>query len=93
MEYIGIGIASLVNLFNPGLIVIGGGVSMAGDIFFDDIREVVSRHVMQSTARDLQILPVAFGNNAALMGAFSLILNRVLNLDLVGLSESLSDLD
>lgn len=93
MEYIGIGIASLVNLFNPGLIVIGGGVSMAGDLFFDNIREVVSRHVMQSTTRNLQILPVAFGNNAALMGAFSLILNRVLHLDLVGLSETLTSLD
>jgi glucokinase-like ROK family protein len=81
-EYIGIGIANLVNLFNPELIVIGGGVSMAGDIFFDNIREVVAKHVMQSTPREIPIYPVAFGNNAALMGAFSLILNRVLNLDL-----------
>jgi glucokinase-like ROK family protein len=82
MEYIGIGIANLINLFNPELIVIGGGVSMAGDIFFDNIREVVAKHVMQSTAKEIPILPVAFGENAALMGAFSLILNRVLNLDL-----------
>ena len=32
MEYIGIGISDLVNMFNPELIVIGGGVSLAGDI-------------------------------------------------------------
>jgi len=92
MDYIGIGIANLVNLFNPELIVIGGGVSMAGDIFFDNIRQSVSRHVMQSTPRELPILPVAFGTNAALMGAFSLILNRILNLDL-NLKEKISDLD
>lgn len=82
MEYIGIGIANLVNLFNPELIVIGGGVSLAGDIFFENIREVVNKHVMQSTQRHLQILPVAHGKNAALMGAFALIVSRVLNLDL-----------
>jgi len=54
---------------------------MAGDIFFDTIRDVVTRNVMQPTSRQVEILPVAHGNNAALMGAFSLILNKVLNLD------------
>jgi glucokinase-like ROK family protein len=82
-EYIGIGIANLVNLLNPEMIVIGGGVSMAGDIFFDNIKKVVANHVMQSGSRDVNIYPVAFGENAALMGAFALILNKVLNLDFV----------
>jgi len=83
MEYIGIGVANLVNLFNPEMIVIGGGVSMAGDIFFDNIKEVVATHVMQSSPRELNIYPVAYGENAALMGAFALILNRVLNLEFI----------
>ena len=90
MEYIGIGVANLVNLFNPEMIVIGGGVSMAGDIFFDNIKEVVANHVMQSSPRELNIYPVAYGNNAALMGAFALILNKVLTLEFspkVALSE------
>ncbi len=83
MEYIGIGIANLVNLFNPEMIVIGGGVSMAGDIFFDNIKEVVEKHVMQPGSRELNISPVAHGENAAIMGAFALILNKVLNLEFV----------
>ena len=83
MEYIGIGVANLVNLFNPEMIVIGGGVSMAGDIFFDSIKEVVAKHVMQSSPRELNIYPVAYGENAALMGAFALILNKVLNLEFI----------
>jgi predicted NBD/HSP70 family sugar kinase len=82
-EYIGIGIANLVNLLNPEMIVIGGGVSMAGDIFFDNIKEVVANHVMQSGSREVNIYPVAYGENAALMGAFALILNKVLNLEFV----------
>lgn len=83
MEYIGIGVANLVNLFNPELIFIGGGVSMAGDIFFDNIKRVVTRHVMQSSPRKVNIYPVKFGHNAALMGALALILNKVLNLEFV----------
>jgi predicted NBD/HSP70 family sugar kinase len=89
MEYIGIGVANLVNLFNPEMIVIGGGVSMAGDIFFDGIREVVARHVMQSSPREVNIYPVAHGNNAALMGAFALVLNKVLNLELVSMGHEI----
>ena len=81
MEYIGIGVANLVNLFNPEMIIIGGGVSMAGDIFFNNIKEVVARHVMRSSHREVSIHPVTFGHNAALMGAFALILNKVLNLE------------
>jgi glucokinase len=65
------------------MIVIGGGVSMAGDIFFDTVKEVVGKHVMPSGKGELEIYPVAYGENAALMGAFALILNKVLNLEFV----------
>ncbi|KPL11218.1 MAG: hypothetical protein AMS23_05650 [Bacteroides sp. SM1_62] len=82
MDYIGIGISSLINIFNPELVTIGGGVSLAGDIFFDNIRDSVDRNIMQPISRKVEILPVAFGENAALMGAFALILNRVLNMDI-----------
>ena len=82
MEYIGLGISNLIEIFNPDLIVIGGGVSLAGDIFFDNIRDVVQKNLMRPTARQIHILPVAFGTNAAIMGAFSLILSKVLNFEL-----------
>jgi glucokinase-like ROK family protein len=83
IEYVGIGIADLVNLFNPELIIIGGGVAMAGDMFFENIKNVIQKHILQASAKDLLILPVAFGKNAALMGTFALVLNRILNLDMV----------
>ena len=82
-DHIGIGIANLVNLFNPEMVIIGGGVSLAGDLFFDNIRHVVGQHVIQSSGKDLPIIPVAFGENAALMGAFALILKRVMDLSLI----------
>ena len=49
----------------------------------DYIRDSVDRNIMQPTSREVEILPVAFGENAALMGAFALILNRVLNMDII----------
>ncbi len=82
-DHIGIGIANLVNLFNPEMVIVGGGVSLAGDLFFDNIRRVVGQHVIQSSGKDLLIIPVAFGENAALMGAFALILKRVMDLSLI----------
>lgn len=82
MENIGIGISNLINIFNPDLILIGGGVSMAGDIFFDNIKKVVDKNVMEPADWQTKILPVAHGKNAALMGAFSLILNKVLNFEI-----------
>jgi glucokinase-like ROK family protein len=82
MDYIGVGISNLINIFNPELVTIGGGVSLAGDIFFDNIRESVDRNIMQPTSREVEILPATFGENAALMGAFALILHRVLNMDI-----------
>ena len=82
MDYIGIGISSLINIFNPELVTIGGGVSLAGDVFFNNIRNSVDRNIMQPTSREVEILPVTFGENAALMGAFALILQRVLNMDI-----------
>ena len=82
-EHIGIGIANLVNLFNPEMVIVGGGVSLAGDLFFDNIKRVVGQHVIQSSGKDLPIIPVAFGENAALMGAFALILKRVMDLSLI----------
>ncbi len=87
MEYIGIGISNLINIFNPELVVIGGGVSLSGDIFFDNITKVVDKNVMKPTTRKVPILPISFGNNAAIMGAFSLILNKVLNFELRGESD------
>jgi glucokinase-like ROK family protein len=82
MEYLGIGIAGLINLFNPQGVVIGGGVAQAGDIFFNNIKHHVAKRVMYKHAQQTKILPVTMGMRSAVMGAISLILNEVLNLNI-----------
>ncbi len=74
-EYIGVGLASVVNLLNPEKIVIGGGVADAGDILFEPIIRTVEQRAMKISADAVQILPAELGNNAGIVGACLLLDN------------------
>jgi glucokinase len=66
---LGAGIASLVNLLNPELVVIGGGFGEAFDLLIGPIRDVLQRDGL-SPARDVvRILPAELGSDAGLIGA------------------------
>jgi glucokinase-like ROK family protein len=80
-EYIGVGIAGLINLFNPEAVFIGGGVARAGDILFDRVRKTVQARALKKTVEAASILPATFGPRAAVMGAVSLILSGIVNLN------------
>jgi glucokinase-like ROK family protein len=80
-EYIGVGIAGLINLYNPEAVFIGGGVAQAGDILFDRVRKTVQARALKKTAGVVTILPATFGLKSAVMGAVSLILSGVVNLN------------
>jgi len=80
-EYLGIGIAGLINLFTPEAIVIAGGVAEAGDVLFDSVREAVRSRGLNKAAGKVILKPATFGHRAAAMGAASLILQDVLSLE------------
>jgi glucokinase len=68
-RYLGEGIASLVNVFNPELVVLGGGFARAGDLLLEPARKVVAEHAL-TPARDLvRIVPALLGVEAGLIGA------------------------
>jgi glucokinase len=76
-ELVGIGLVSLVHLFNPEIIVIGGGVSKAGELLFAPIRETVrARCMAEDYWRDMAIVPAALGDDVGLMGALALVLSQ-----------------
>ncbi|HAR36798.1 MAG TPA: hypothetical protein DCR87_07870 [Acidobacteria bacterium] len=81
-EYIGLGISALINLFNPEVVVLGGGVIQAGEILFDNVRKTISARALNRSARGVPLLPATFGLKAAAMGAVSLVMNKLLNLEL-----------
>jgi glucokinase len=66
---LGEGIASLVNVFNPEVVVLGGGFARAGELLFEPARRVVAERAL-IPARDLvRIVPALLGPEAGLIGA------------------------
>ncbi|WP_168123719.1 ROK family protein [Paenibacillus sp. HB172176] len=71
--YIGIGCVSLINLLDPSKIVIGGGVSQVGEPLFEAVRAYVSKHALNPSGRETEIVPAALQQDAGLIGAAALI--------------------
>ena len=72
-EYIGIGLASVVNLLNPEKIVIGGGVADAGNILFTPLINTLKKRAMPIQAQAVSVVPAQMGNTAGVIGASLLI--------------------
>lgn len=71
---VGLGIASLLHLFNPQIIVMGGGVSKIGDLLFDPMRAGMEEGCIDpSYYADLKIVPAALGDNVSIYGAAALV--------------------
>ena len=68
---LGIGIASLIHMFNPDVIILGGGVADQGEILFDPVREVV-REIAMLRYCNTPIIPAKLGNTAGVIGAAAL---------------------
>lgn len=64
-----VGLACLVNVFNPELIVIGGGVAQAGDLIVQPIRQWLPVYAIPYLAERVEIRPSALGENTGLYGA------------------------
>lgn len=72
LNYLGIGVANAVAIFDPEMIIIGGGVSKAGAIVFDTVRDVVNKRCFKSMAESCEIVPAALGTDAGVIGAVAL---------------------
>ena len=61
-------------VLNPQCFIIGGGVSKAGDILFEQIREVFEKYTQEIAQEGVEIVAATLGNNAGVVGAAGLIL-------------------
>ena len=66
---LGAGLTGLVNVFNPEVIVIGGGAVAAGDLMLDPARAVVAERALPPAREIARIVPAAFGDEAGMLGA------------------------
>ncbi|MFQ6121662.1 MAG: ROK family protein [Dehalococcoidales bacterium] len=67
--YLGVGMVNLVNIFNPEMIVVGGGVANLGDLLLDPARQVVKERAFRISARAVRIVTAQLGDEAGVYGA------------------------
>jgi glucokinase len=66
---LGVAIASLVNIFNPDVVVIGGGVIAAGELLLEPARQVVAERALPPSKNHVKLLAARFGVEAGMIGA------------------------
>jgi glucokinase len=69
---LGVGIASYMNIFNPDVVVVGGGVLAAGELLLAPARMEAARRALPTMAQHARIVPAQFGAEAGLVGAAAL---------------------
>jgi glucokinase-like ROK family protein len=75
---IGLGVANLINTFNPEMVVVGGAMNIVGDYLLPAINEVISKRVLSEAQPQTQIVLSTFGPAASVMGAAALVVNAIL---------------
>ena len=73
-EYLGAGLVTLVNIFNPELIVIGGGAAAAGELLLGPARDVLQARGSRPARDQVRVVPAALGPDAGFIGAAALAL-------------------
>ncbi len=75
-RYLGYGLVTLVHIFDPEVIILGGGVCGAYEFFSPSMLEVLNTRLMKLPMRKLKIRKSELGNDAGIMGAYYLALKR-----------------
>jgi glucokinase-like ROK family protein len=75
---LGIGIANLINAFNPELVVLGGALSLGSELLLPVIKEIIRDHALAQPHGIVQVVSSAHGADACIMGGIALVLDNVL---------------
>lgn len=74
---LGIRVASIVNLLNPEVVVIGGGIEKAGALLLEPIWRAVKRYAYEEPASLVDVLPAKLGENAVALGAACWVIREI----------------
>jgi len=78
-RYIGFALSGVVNVINPEVIVVGGGVSLAGDVLMRSIKRSVFKHAMKHLKGKVRVKRALLGNDAGVLGAALLAREKIAN--------------
>jgi len=71
-----VGVGSIINILNPDVVVIGGGVAGAGEILFKPVRRFAQLYSLPSTYSSVKILPARLGDDAGVVEAVCLVFDQ-----------------
>lgn len=74
-QALGAALANFTNIFNPDMIVIGGGIAQIGDLLLDPARESLRTYALSDLLEELEIVPSALGTKTGIFGAAALVLH------------------
>jgi predicted NBD/HSP70 family sugar kinase len=83
-QLVGDTVARIVNIFNPGLILIGGSVAHISDIYLATIRQTVLAHALPLATRDLRITRSPLGSHPGLTGGAFLVIDELFSRERLG---------
>lgn len=66
---LGFGLSNVINLLNPQLIIVGGGMSAAGDRLLNSVRDTVAKHALKLSCNACKIEQAKLGGQAGMIGA------------------------
>lgn len=78
-EHLGIAIAGLLNLMNPSLVILGGGLARLGQVLLEPVRRAVATRTLVISARAAEIVVSGLGARAVAIGAATSMLERALS--------------
>jgi glucokinase len=71
--YLGVGLVNLVNIFNPEMIIVGGGMGKMGEVLLKPARKVVAERAFHLPASVVRIVPSELGDNSGVFGAVAFV--------------------
>jgi glucokinase len=76
-RHLGVGLSNVINILNPEVIVVGGGVIAAGELLLEPARRVVAERALAPSRDQVRIVPTRFGDASGMVGAALLAMDLV----------------
>jgi predicted NBD/HSP70 family sugar kinase len=77
-RYLGIGMANLINIFNPEMIVLGGALNSASPFILPVVKQTVEANALTPNIENVSIVASSHNADATVMGAIALVLDEIL---------------
>ena len=79
-HWLGLGIANIVNVFDPELVMIYGPASQLGDMGIKIIKDIIDSNTLPKVKRDVEVKYSHFGKKAKIIGTFGLVIKNILSI-------------